>query len=78
MLTEAPNGAQLTCALPSIAFLLFSDVCYAVAYSDVIGLPLMEGPELDDVRAIDFADDKMRSATMYSHLGRIRVRSRLT
>ena len=77
MLAELPTGAHLTCTLPSITCLL-SDVCYAVGYSDEIGLPLMEGPELDDVRAIDFADDKMRSATMYSHLGRIRVSGRPT
>ncbi|UZJ55071.1 hypothetical protein CBS101457_004391 [Exobasidium rhododendri] len=51
------------------------DVCYAIEYSEALGAPLMERPEVDDVRSVDFVNGKFHIPHLYSHLGRVRTMS---
>jgi hypothetical protein len=55
------------------SLLCSSDVLYAVAFGEAVGLPIAERPETDEVRVIDFVDGKFYAPHLYSHLGRIRV-----
>lgn len=50
-----------------------TDVLYAIEFSQALDLPLMERPELDDIRSIDYQDGKFHLPTLYSHSGRIRT-----
>lgn len=65
----------LQLAQPQLSTTLYHsrDVSYSVMFSHVMGFPLMERPEFDDVRSVEFSAGKAQTTSLYSHLGRIRA-----